>query len=472
MALGLRKYILRAITPVVPYVPLISSVASLVFLIALPLAFERKTYFSENGLLPSQATAVAKDHLSGAYDSLSAHETIVSRKTTSSERLIVVVNASCSESIRIASALVHAWRDASYLAIDVEVLSVASFDRPLVSRGKPVRGMMMIDVCGLNGPVCLDSVGKYGLMPNLDIANVVEFSLRVQGVPVDTECQSSTQLTQVQRWALQQLPSHKVQPFWTTLFRMLNSCRLKERHSQFRLSGVHSLTIRTMPSSPSYDHQIIPFHSIVTAIENWARSLNNLNERLHHSFFMYYRLSPSSFIDNEVAQGVAFGFILSIGVALATGYGMNVAGMVQGLGLVMTSTFCSYLFPPFTSSLLVVATRLVTGHLIAEPNRESVARMSGLVVAAGYCLLTIALPALSLVVGPVVGPLSLFLLQAVKPNNRNLIRVTLIICSTLSVLSFFLLVIHPNVECDATDPLRLFFAGGMVPLLDAIIVVV
>eukprot|EP00667_Euglena_gracilis_P008535 EG_transcript_8643 len=85
------------------------------------------------------------------------------------------------------------------------------------------------------------------------------------------------------------------------------------QHAPFRQAGVHGVTLR---DSPGADQDGVPatgedevegtLMAVGRVVDGFLRSLNNLSEQLHASFFIYFVLSPEHFIAFDVVNGLVW----------------------------------------------------------------------------------------------------------------------------------------------------------------------
>lgn len=154
--------------------------------------------------------------------------------------------------------------------------------------------------------------GLNGQLPNLDLINTVTTVAGHEGINVGVHHPSDAQLTKNDYWTRLRVLAWGVLRLATTgLF--LNSLGC-EAFSGWQIQAI------TITAVPGKNHDVTQFGRIV---DSTFRSVNNLLEKFHQSFFFYLLLSPHHFVSIgtylPAAVLVAASFVLSSLYSLASG---------------------------------------------------------------------------------------------------------------------------------------------------------
>ncbi|XP_055346850.1 LOW QUALITY PROTEIN: glycosylphosphatidylinositol anchor attachment 1 protein-like [Paramacrobiotus metropolitanus] len=170
----------------------------------------------------------------------------------------------------------------------------AAVNAPLYGRAGSIQAAINLEIPSPDiDYLDLRIVGINGQLPNLDLVNLVKLLLYKQGMPFVIH--GFVEL-------LERTPHDYTEKYLRdlkTTFRMVKSSalgRLEGNHGFFQQYNVQSLTIKGIQSMGGSGRGRIGFYRLAVALEGICRSLNNLLERFHQSFFFYLMTSPNRFI--------------------------------------------------------------------------------------------------------------------------------------------------------------------------------
>ncbi len=171
--------------------------------------------------------------------------------------------------------------------------------------------------------------GLNGQLPNLDLHNLVVKLSHKQSIPAAYKMSS------------QRGRKHKMQDNLLNILSMMctqSSGIPNGNHGLFHRYGIEALTIEAIKRDPSNGYNQQKILNLLKIIEGITRSLNNLLERFHQSFFFYVLVSSDRFIsigDYMPSIGLMAGSVLIKSFLLwliASSYFPNEAGSeVEGV---------------------------------------------------------------------------------------------------------------------------------------------
>jgi len=143
--------------------------------------------------------------------------------------------------------------------------------------------------------VGVSSIGKNGELPNLDMVNIWHATCSRNQLPslLFADPTHRLQGESVSAWEYKNL----IRFWWKSALGFMTGI-----HGHFRSHGVFSMTVTTQKyepdkrSSGGYQKSWLQLGSV---IEGWFRCMNNLHEELHHSYFLYFKMSTYRFIGFE-----------------------------------------------------------------------------------------------------------------------------------------------------------------------------
>ncbi|KAI5690620.1 Gaa1like [Leishmania braziliensis] len=273
----------------------------------LPVLRTRKIYVDEN--------AVNQMHPSTNAGSVTAHldptvrwpERLVrGRRSPGSEIAAVYVNTDYPASVSLANALIEVIRHRKNLACDVQFYFVNSSEEWPVPQAY-TRAALVLNISTLyNRHICIDTLGGNGIQPNQDYTNTaVQLATSNQFLP-SYLCQRPHRLTDnvgAELWhywayleASLQLPTHP-QPWHKIPTHSINT---------IAISSDPLFTVRSTFPSPQ-----VP-DAFATMVLQIIVSLNNLEEKFHHSTFVWLPVSPLRYVEYDHAQFCIMLFVASI----------------------------------------------------------------------------------------------------------------------------------------------------------------
>lgn len=183
------------------------------------------------------------------------------------------------------------------------------------------------DVTADAGSLCFNVFGSDGVQPNMDIVNLMTMLGLRNGIEWDFLCQcpvssskrwlerfSSTVRAMFSSLGATPVPQH------ATLVRLghyvlslvtasTTGAAPADGGASLRMRGMHPIVLSSHKSSKVAGHRFKQADAsmpVISAIEGLVRGVNNLDERLHHSFPVYLHVSAQTFVDFEVAQHIIF----------------------------------------------------------------------------------------------------------------------------------------------------------------------
>lgn len=427
MSLGLRRYILSGLKVVEPVLWQVLLAALLVFFAALPIFDARKRYFSENNLQPNLADFVAEmpAQMESSVASNPGMFVVEGSRATGTDKVLIAVGNETELSKKAAVALARAMAMQRFLSADVEFViaprEVLAEEVLKRSASGFFRAAVVLDVGCLQSPLCIDTIGNEGLQPNLDIVNVLVSNLARVGVAADIMCHEWGHHVPLQR-ALTSFPVFDALQAVAAVINVRNPITLRQYLGYFdyllrsathkydpllalRDRGIHTLVLRSKGNCN--EHHLV----LARALESLLRSLNNLNERLHHSFFTWFPLDADTFVDYEMSQIV---IVLGVATLISRAYrDMQEVGAPTllniGLGLSMWPVTALLVAAQLPMAAVGIAAAGTLGVALARGWR-SVFVVALYVNAVSLCLLMSIHPAAGKLFS-VVAPLQLVLLR-------------------------------------------------------------
>lgn len=335
----LRKRVFRFISRSSSLITCVFAILGCLFYVGLPLFAVRGTYFSEHALQPQAGVSgVSESDAIGVSCHNASSIVIESPHATAVHGVIVAVVKEAALSVEVACMLEAAWRRARYRAVDIFLAYVSSanitdelsaiFNE--FGDAHLVLGAVVLNVTDRErNCVAVETYGWNGLQTNLDLVNVATH------YAVENGLEPSFWLVPPASKLLAHLPSNE--PSWFHLFReaaalynpkharrvswnsyvryfayqaqLASSCVRAGLHAPLRNMGVHGITLSSSCDGSSRGVVDVPL-SVARMVELTVRTgINNLHERLHHSYFVWFPLSTSQFVDNEIAQFQSIAFI-------------------------------------------------------------------------------------------------------------------------------------------------------------------
>lgn len=179
--------------------------------------------------------------------------------------------------------------------------------------------------------------GVNGQLPNLDLVNIAVSISEHEGPRISLQHTPQSQLRQNNYFS-------RLRVLFRTIVE-LSLAGLKPGHGNEAFSGfrIQAITLKAMGESGPFD--ITTFGRIPEAI---FRSINNLLEKFHQSFFFYFLLAPRNFV--------------SIGTYLPSAAAICASFILSSLDLVLNSTYSTHhLLKHLLPSLFVLVVNILVG---------------------------------------------------------------------------------------------------------------
>lgn len=145
--------------------------------------------------------------------------------------------------------------------------------------------------------------GSNGLLPNLDLFNVAVELLSRENVPVTFHGASFNMVPSEMTNFVSNLITVK------DMMGTQASNRMNGAHGLFQRYAIPAITLKTVPKIKSDEFSIVTPVSIGRAIEGTIRSINNLQERFHRSYYFYLLPNTRRYISIGYYM-ISFGLIL------------------------------------------------------------------------------------------------------------------------------------------------------------------
>ncbi|KAE9554623.1 hypothetical protein FO519_002183 [Halicephalobus sp. NKZ332] len=158
------------------------------------------------------------------------------------------------------------------------------FADPLPRRSGTITGVYIFDFAGTNFDYLdIKFFGVNGRQPNLDLVNVANTIASNYRIP--------TKVNNIP----QKEAEHNtlIESFVKSIYKQTFS-EVEGLHSVFGSYGISAVSIVGVPSKTS--NAKIDLKTLAIFVELCFRSLNNILEKLHQSYFLYYLLSPNKFM--------------------------------------------------------------------------------------------------------------------------------------------------------------------------------
>lgn len=391
----------------------------------LPVLRTRKIYIDENAvgqMFPSANTGSVTAYLDPTVRW--PQRLVRGRRSPGSEIVAVYVNTDYPASVSLANAVIEVIRRRKSLACDVQFYFVNSSEEWPVPQAY-TRAALVLNLSTLyNRHICVDTLGENGIQPNQDYTNTaVQFAASNKFLP--------SYLCQRQRRSTDDAGAG----FWHYWAYLEASVQLPTRPQPWHMIPTHSINTIAISSDPLYSassmfpHSQLP-DSFAQLVLKIIVSLNGLEEKFHHSTFVWLPVSLWRYVEYDHAQ---FCIILFVASIFSTTY-----SEYQLRGISITPLFVMLLLTPVaaaaafqvagwgavaaTSAAFSLLFRLLMGHV-----------NSGMLLsfnAIALCLLIILQPACGLVAGAAAAIQVSFIHNALQ--NRPAMAVGAVVSSALA----------------------------------------
>ena len=272
----------------------------LLFGLTLPSLHSRSTYISEGSLKVGSFARSTQELSLSTCTKRQINQTKIIRgsRSTGSDAFVILV-ARNTFSMTLASCLlqmIQSRRFLTVLSFEIAVLVDDVSSVKTVVGEKRVRGALVLNISSEADDVCLETHGSSGLLPNLDLVNVVVKMTRASGMDIsvcDSRTDSSNDASSFANYLVDTITSHR------------NSI------DQLRQAGVHSVGLFGRAARLPNLKSSSLMRRLVGTVEGTLRAINNLEERLHHSYAVWFFNGIDQFVDFEVAQHVVSLCVLS-----------------------------------------------------------------------------------------------------------------------------------------------------------------
>ncbi|KPI82977.1 putative GPI transamidase component GAA1 [Leptomonas seymouri] len=315
------------------------------------------------------------------------------RRSPGSEIVAVYVNTDYAAATAIANALIEVLRTRKNLACDVQFYFVNSTEEWLIPHSY-TRAAIVLNMSSMyNSYVCYDTLGSNGIQPNQDLPNVAaQHAFHLHIIPSFLCQRPGGSRANLQR------------PFWHYWSYLEASMQLAIHPQPWHAIPTHSINTLTISTNTYYSEPSTKSGSkvprkLVNLVLLIIDSLNGLEEKFHHSTFVWLPVSLRQYVEYDVAQ---FCIVLFVASIFSTAY-----AEYQRRGITITPLFVGLLFTPVGASVafhaaqwlgVAVASLLFAGVFrVVMPHATSGMWMSFNAIA--LCLLIILQPACGLVAG-------------------------------------------------------------------------
>jgi len=395
MSLGLRKYIVAFVeTRLHRLFPILLLIA-LCYPFALPLIFARRNFFDENALMQGQAESVITSRDSNfAFHNSTSPKVLLQQTVAQCSRIslrvldgevdtqyLLSLHAPRSNgreaillhtfwdradgTLPIALKVLEEYAKAVWLTYDL-VLAVTNAGpgqgmgilQALETDGVKLRAAVVVDLgAEVSLPVVVDTIGFMGQQPNMDFANLALTMAEESGIPATFIDDSVTMMPSFLPDIFTELQYYNLRFYASYLRQLIQPISFRSYvHAEYRQADVQAVTYRSRsgnPPSPTRPiRRVAP--QLAKMLDLTLRSLNNLNERLHHSFVVWFPISNVGFVDDAKSQ--IQGFLLI--AVLFCNAGMARQEWTSKSLVCITFTYLSIVFFAYVDPTFLVATML------------------------------------------------------------------------------------------------------------------
>ncbi|KAG5479526.1 hypothetical protein LSCM1_04794 [Leishmania martiniquensis] len=254
------------------------------------------------------------------------------RRSPGSEIVAVYVNTDYSASVLLANALIEVVRRRKSLACDVQFYFLKSNEEWPVPQAY-TRAALVLNISTLYSRyICIDTLGNNGIQPNQDYTNSAAQFARMNGLSPSYLCQHPRRIT-----------DNVKDGFWYYWSYLEASMQLSARPQPWHILPTHSINTIAISSDPLYSasstllgQQVTD--AFATMLLQIIVSLNGLEEKFHHSHFVWLPVSVWRYVEYDHAQFCIMLFVASI---FSTAY-----SEYQLRGMSITPLFATLLLTP------------------------------------------------------------------------------------------------------------------------------
>lgn len=317
------------------------------------------------------------------------------RRSPGSEIVAVYVNTDAAASVAVANALIEVLRSKDNLACDVQFYFVKAAEAWPVPHSY-TRAALVLNVSSLySNFLCFNTLGSNGIQPNQDYPTVALQRASHLQFRTSLLCQKSGTLRE-----------EALGSFWTYWAYLEASLQLASHPQPWHQIPTHSINTIALSTDPLYGSGSAKGnnngpHKLVDLVLQIIVALNGLEEKFHHSTFVWLPVSVRSYVEYDAAQ---FCIILFVASIFSTAY-----GEYQVSGITITPRFVALLGTPVAAAVafqvagwpgMAVASAFSVFVLcLVLPSRAVTSGVWLSFNAIALCLLIILQPACGLVAG-------------------------------------------------------------------------
>lgn len=309
-------------------------VFGILLLIALPIFNSKKMTVDENAvghMMPNGAMRSVEGFLNSTVKW--PQRLVRGRRSPGSEIIAVYVNSEFPASVSVANALIEVVRTNDILSCDIQFYFVNSTQPWPIPRSYARSALILNFSSFSSSHLCIDTLGANGVQPNQDLAIVavkhaVSFSMSVSFL-----CQKPDVPVENDR--------SRFWHYWSYLENSVQLSQYRQKWHTIPTYGINTIAFSTDHRQP--DDAKWPSSSRVSVyvgtLYRTILSLNGLDEKFHHSSFVWLPTSIRTYVDYDTAQFCTILFVSSIYSTAYANY--------QGVGVTISPVFAGLLVAPF-----------------------------------------------------------------------------------------------------------------------------
>jgi GPI-anchor transamidase subunit GAA1 len=316
------------------------------------------------------------------------------RRSPGSEIVAVYVNTDYAAATSVANALIEVLRTKDNLACDVQFYFVNSTETWPIPHSY-TRSAIVLNMSSLYSRyLCFDTLASNGIQPNQDLPTVSsQHALSLRFIP--------SLLCQKVGWS-RDGQHHPLWHYWSYLEASMQLSAHPQPWHQIPTHSINTLTISTdsfYHEGTAKENSSVP-HALVDLVLQIIVSLNGLEEKFHHSTFVWLPVSFRRYVEYDAAQ---FCIVLFVASIFSTAYaeyqlhGITITPFFVGLLLTPAGADASFRVAQWPG--VIVASVLFAGVFLCVLPRTVTSGMWMSLNAIALCLLIILQPACGLVAG-------------------------------------------------------------------------
>lgn len=282
-------------------------------LLLLPIVKPRKTFIDENAVGHMHPLVELKAPLASDLNRNVRWEQrlVRGKRSPGSEVVAVYVNTEYDASVIVANLLIDALRDRDGLGCDVQFFFGDDHGEEWTVPQLYTRSALVLNVSSLSHPfLCIDFYGSNGIQPNQDLVNsAVQHALR-DGFDVSLLCQKPD------------APTHPNSRLKHYIYSLEDAIQVPLNPHKWQSVPLSSISTIAFSTQPGYSHAVTGRETtfawrLAQLVLEEIISLNGLEERFHHSTFVWVSVDNYRYVEFDIAQ---FCIILYAASILSTGY--------------------------------------------------------------------------------------------------------------------------------------------------------